>query len=89
MVVLAHDSAGPKNDILSDDGKGAKYGYLCGDDKNYLDTLNSVYRDLMKNGEEKKRIMERTEIGRNRLKGLVSNEAFAKQFYTFMKKASK
>ena len=85
MVVLAHNTAGPKNDILSDDGKGAKYGFLCGDEKDYLDKLNQAYRGLMKGGDEKKNLLERMETGRNRLKGLVSNEAFARRFYEFMK----
>lgn len=85
MVVLAHNSAGPKNDILYDKHSREKYGYLC-EDEEYLPNLNLAYRKLMAGGPEKQELVQMVERGRQRLKGLVSNEAFARKFYELIKR---
>lgn len=85
MVVLAHNSAGPKNDILYDKVSKEKFGYLC-EDEDYLPNLNLAYRTLMEGGSKKIDLLDKVERGRERLKGLVSNDAFAKRFYDLVKK---
>lgn len=86
MVVLAHNSAGPKNDILYDKNSRQKYGFLC-EDEDYLANLNTAYRGLMAGGEEKEQLLDMVERGRQRLKGLVSNDAFARRFYDLVKRS--
>lgn len=85
MVVLAHNSAGPKNDILYDKETKQKFGFLC-EDENYLDNLNAAYRGLMAGGRSKEELLDKVERGRLRLKNLVSNDAFARRFYDLVKK---
>ena len=79
MVVMAHNSAGPRDDILQDKQK-QKYGFLC-EDSTYLQSLNEIYAGLSQGGSKKTELLEKVETGRNRLKNMVSNEAFARMFY--------
>jgi alpha-1,2-mannosyltransferase len=80
MVVLAHNSAGPKEDILANNGE--TYGILCENDT-YFEELKEVCLSLFGIGSKysKEELVANMEKGRAKMKNMVSNVAFAKQFY--------
>ena len=74
---MAHNSAGPKHDILA--SKDEKYGILC-EDSSYLEELKQVCLALYSKEQGKYTALEliqNMENGRNKMKNMVSNEAFA------------
>ena len=77
MVVLAHNSAGPKEDILA--YKDQRFGVLC-DDSSYLEELKNVSKALFGNKKtefssrySKQQLLQNMEKGRQRMKQTFSN----------------
>lgn len=84
---MAHNSAGPKEDILAQ--KDKKFGILC-ENETYLEEMKAVCDALFLDGSSKSKytkieLLHNMEEGRTRMKNQVSNIAFAKQFYTYIK----
>ena len=89
MVVLAHNSAGPKTDILGNLDSQKKFGFLCNDDE-YIEQLTSVSKALENNNNIASipSLLSMVESGSEMVKSKFSNSAFSEQFYTKLIKIS-
>lgn len=83
LITLAHNSAGPKDDILGNHTH-ALYGYLANDDKEFNTTLHTLienYNDPAK----REQMLARVKAGQIFAKENLSNEAFATKFVNKVK----
>ena len=83
LVVLAHDSAGPKDDILGNHTH-AIYGLLAKDDRDFNETFHRMIED---HADEQKReqMLEKVKAGQNFARENLSNDAFATKFVNKIK----
>lgn len=79
LVTIAHNSAGPKDDILGNKTDALR-GFLANSDAEFNVTLNKVYEDW-KTKEGKARLTALAEGAQNYVKQEMSNEAFGRKFY--------
>lgn len=78
LITLAHNSAGPKDDILGNHTH-ALYGLLANDDKDFNVTFNQMIEDY---GVPAKReaLLAKVKAGQKFAREQLSNEAFASKF---------
>lgn len=77
MVVMAHNSAGPKTDILKKNG--LEFGKLC-EDGDFYSTLVDEWKRF-KDDKGRKEQIEMIKKGQDWCKGTLTNEAFGDRLY--------
>lgn len=80
LVTLAHNSAGPKNDILGNKTHEV-HGYLAEDDEDFKTKLTELINNYYEGKpDQKKAILDRIKQGQTFAKEHLSNQAFADKF---------
>ena len=84
LVTLAHNSAGPKDDILGN-GKEALYGILANNDQDFKEKFDQMLTEYYSNPDKQKQYQQMILRGQNFARENLSNEAFATKFVNKLK----
>lgn len=84
LVTLAHNSAGPKDDILGN-GKEALYGILANNDQDFKEKFDQMLTEYYSNPDKQKQYQQMILRGQKFARENLSNEAFATKFVNKLK----
>lgn len=88
LIVLAHNSAGPKNDIIGN-GTHAIHGYLADGHEKFVTMLTELIDNYYAGGDKKQEMIDRVKRGQKFAKEELSNQAFENKFFQAVKNIEK